>query len=102
MQNSQDKIEHELVAKRFYILADETIPEIQELHSVNTAIPLCNVIDWEGVSNDWHEEAPVSEMTAVIMPYETKFIHIPFKQFHGIMKRYRQNGRDHARWSKSN
>ena len=94
MQNEQDKIEHELVAKRYYIAQDENVPEIQDLYSVNTAIPLCNVIDWEGVAEGWHEEAPVKEMTAVIMPYETKFIHIPFKQFHNIMRRYRKNGQD--------
>lgn len=102
MQNEQEKIEHELVAKRFYILQDENVPEIQDLHSVPTAIPLCNVVDWEGVTDDWHEEAPVSEMTAVIMPYETKFVHIPFKQFHNIMRRYRANGRAQTRWSKLN
>lgn len=102
MQNEQEKIKHELVAKRFYLLEDETLPEIKELHSVSTAIPLCNVIDWEGVTEDWHEDAPVKEMTAVIMPYETKFVHIPFQQFHKIMKRYREDGRAQSRWSKLN
>lgn len=81
MQNSQEKIEHELMAKRYYITQDEHLPEIQELHSVNTAVPLCNVIDWEGVTHDWHVDAPISEMTAVIMPYETKFINIPLSSF---------------------
>ncbi len=102
MQNEQEKIEHEITAKRFYILQDENIPEVKDLQSVTTAIPLCNVIDWEGVTNDWHEDAPTREMTAVIMPYETKFVHIPFNQFHNIMRKYRENGRSQIRWSKLN
>ena len=99
MQNEQGKIEHEIIAKRYYIVTDENLPEIQTLCSVATAVPLCNVIDWEAVTQDWHNEAPVKEMTAVIMPYETKFIHIPFKQFHKMMRRYREYGRTEKRWA---
>ena len=102
MENSQEKIEHEIVAKRYYIVVDENLPEIQELQTVTTAIPLCNVIDWESVAPDWHIEAPIDKMTAVIMPYETKIVHIPFRQFHNIMRTYRENGRRETRWSKFN
>jgi len=102
MQNEQERIEHELVAKRYYIVDDPNLPEIQELESITTAIPLCNVIDWEEVASDWHEDAPIKDMTVVIMPYETKYVHIPFNQFHKIMRRYRENGRNERRWSSLN
>ena len=102
MQNEQGKIEHELVAKRWYLVQDPTIPEIMELQSIRSAIPLRNVIDWEECDPEWHEDAPTERITAVVMPYETKFVEIPFNDFHNIMRRYRQHERGEARWPRVN
>ena len=93
------KIEHEIVAKRYWLEAEEHSPDIVELKECLTAIPLCNVIDWEELQ-EFHDEAP--NLTAVMLPTETKFIGIPFKKFHGIMKKYRQNGREERRWIRFN
>lgn len=97
MQSKQE-IEHEIVADRYWVEVDEQL-NTQQLKVVRTAIPLCNVIDWEEI-NDLHEDAPT--LTAVVLPYETKFVNISFDRFHKTMKNYRKNGRDQKRWSISN
>ena len=97
MQNKPE-IEHEMVANRYWLEVNEGL-NTQELKIVRTAIPLCNVIDWEEI-NDLHKDAPI--LTAVVLPYETKFVDIPFDKFHRTMKNYRKNGREQRRWSISN
>lgn len=98
--HEKQEIEHELVARRYWLEpVNEALPDELELCSERTAIPLCNVIDWEEASN-FHED--VEDITAVRLPYDTKFVNIPFSKFHGIMTRYRKNGRDANRWTRFN
>lgn len=95
MQSKQE-IEYELVTDRWFLIADpleeeETIPQ-----KIKTAVPLRNVVDWECCDPDWHEDAPVENMTVVTLLYETKYVEIPFDEFHEIMKIYREDERKRA------
>tara|TARA_R110000751_G_scaffold8281_2_gene33071 strand:+ start:1539 stop:1844 length:306 start_codon:yes stop_codon:yes gene_type:complete len=101
MQEEQE-IKHELVAKRYYITVDEEIPEILNLNTIPTALPLRNVVDWEQCDPQWHEDAPNENITAVVLPYETKFVEIPFKKFTRIMRQFRKHERNENKWSRFN
>lgn len=101
MQNGQEKINHEIVARRYFLIPNDAMPNFPELGSVMTALPLYNVIDWEEVEEDWHESAP-DGLTAVVFPYETKIVDVPFRKFHSMITHYKNNERRERKWSRFN
>jgi hypothetical protein len=93
---SEQEIEYEIVTQRWFLIADPLDEEECIPQKIKTAIPLRNVLSWEACDSDWHDNAPVERITIVTLLYETKYVEIPFDEFHEIMKIYRKDERERA------